>query len=257
MYSSSSSSSSGSGSGSPFSKAATTSILVSAVKAKLGGGKHASAGYQLKGPESTGKDSTGEFYKQTSSCGSFARHRNWELSWSDTSLVKTTVNGSIIQVVTRKFNVEQCTDAENDVWAHMDEGAIDTYVSAHSRAYATIDVYWEAWEVKDGAALYADLFGLCPIVPDANGDPTFTTRGTFVMTGKAAYYPDIDDAELKKLGFSVLADHPSNGLLATNSDPGLGAYAAFDAPDYTVTVTWNSNTSMKKSCISKIESSGG
>jgi hypothetical protein len=151
--------------------------------------------------------------------------------------------GHLVQRVTRSFEVYQW-DAGNGGWksAPMSPAEIDNLVESHSAAFATVSQYWEAWEVDDqGDTDSADGFVLCSIVPEIDEDKApYTTKGKFVMTGDVAYFADLSAQEMGQLGFSVAEDHPANGLLATDSDPGLDITGDASHASFTLTVTWDS-----------------
>lgn len=154
--------------------------------------------------------------------------------------------GYLVQRVTRSFEVYQwdANKLPKAGWksAPMSPGEIDDLVKSHSQAFATVAEYWEAWKVDDqGEADSADGFVLCSIVPEIDeAKAPYTTKGKFVITGDVAYFPDLSAQDMGSLGFTVAGDHPANGLLATNTDPGLDIAGDASHAGFALTVTWDS-----------------
>jgi hypothetical protein len=135
----------------------------------------------------------------------------------------------------------------------MSGGDIDSYVGPGSTTYATVNTYWEAWEVDSSGAVIGneDSFGVCGIVP-RGGKKLRTTRGRIVMIGEAAFYPSIKATALAGLGFSSRSGHPANGLPSTDSPPALSSHTGYAAPTYTVTCTWDSDQPRLENCYSNV-----
>jgi hypothetical protein len=169
-------------------------------------------------------------------CGQIEYVREW------TTLAGAS-GGFLIQKVTRSFDVYQW-DKSKGGWksAPMSGTDIDDLVKSHSSASATISQYWEAWEIDgSGETDSADGFNLCSIVPVlGESNAPFTTKGTYVITGDVAYFPDLTASDMTSLGFTVLKDHPANGLLATDTDPGLDIAGDASHVGFTLRVTWDS-----------------
>jgi hypothetical protein len=177
-------------------------------------------------------------------CGNFFRRREW-------TVTNGAGGGVIIQKVTRAFNVERYTGPST--WVSMSGSDIDGYIQRGSSAHAMLTTYWEAWEVDSSGDVVdnGDGFGLCSIISSGTRKLR-TTRGTFVITGEAAFYPTIRASALGGLGFSMLSNHPANGLMATNSPPALSGHTGYAATNYTVTVTWDSDQTKEDDCFSDV-----
>jgi len=191
-------------------------------------------------------------------CGGFKRVRYWTLA--------NATDGYVVQKVTRQFvelkQFDPSLNGGKGDWQDLAVAAVDTY-TGNTYAYVTNLVYWEAWEVDSGSIKggFGDAFSLSRILPTeaqyaSNGwnpkdYPKYTTKGTYTITGDAAYYPGLTAG---KLGFSILTDHPANGLLGSDSDPGLTP--VYTATQYTVTCTWDTAVPTPGRCYSKVKQSG-
>lgn len=198
--------------------ALTGFALGAAAGAFIGGGSKpalsaADAGNQQEGP-----------------CGSFQRVRTWAVS--------NPVQGIIVQKVTRTFNV---AEVNGNVLAGA---AIDSYVtSRNSSVNATETQYWELWTVDAAGTVSdggTDTFGLCAII---NGRrQKNTTKGTFVMSGEAKFYPTNDFPHLNTYGFAKGAVISAGGLYSTFNNPdGLLPASSGPTVSYTVNVAWDSS----------------
>ena len=160
--------------------------------------------------------------------GYFTRFRDWN--------VRPPAAGIIVQEVWRTFTVHRI-----DTGALMSGADIDNYVrSASSAAFATDTHYWELWPVAGDGTVGdggEDCFGLCAIIPGGRRVRRNTTRGRFVMRGRAHFYATTAIPH----GFSRVAVNAANGLYATTVAPALPPPAS-NAVDFTVTVTWDSTT---------------
>ncbi|MFJ9976290.1 eCIS core domain-containing protein [Streptomyces cyaneofuscatus] len=147
-------------------------------------------------------------------CGYFERRR--QLS------VNPPQQGLIIQEVNRVFAVQQW---DGSAWTALPAANIDSYVTARgSDVFATVGRYWELWivdaqgNVSDGGE---DTFSLASIIPGKKRKDT--TRGTYTITGDAAFYPTT--VAPGTLGFTQGGAGPAGGLFSTLTDPS-GAIAA-------------------------------
>lgn len=152
--------------------------------------------------------------EQEGECGYFERRR--QLS------VNPPQQGLIIQEINRVFAVEQW---DGSAWTALPAANIDSYVTAKaSDVFATVGRYWELWlvdaqgNVSDGGE---DTFSLASIIPGRKRKDT--TRGTYTITGDAAFYPTT--VAPATLGFTRGGAGPAGGLFSTLSDPS-GAIAA-------------------------------
>lgn len=170
-------------------------------------------------------------------CGWFARSRQWR--------VANPRRGVIIQKVTREFDVESYDDASG-TWSTLSGTALDAYVTdPDSSVCATDEEYWEVWKVRaDGRVEQnIDTFGLCSLIPDKTAaNFANTTRGSFTMTGVAAFYPTSDEPD--ELGFTEGAVEAAGELLSTTTDPTGGLTASPGTVTFTVTVTWDSTSTV-------------
>ncbi|RLV66710.1 DUF4157 domain containing protein [Streptomyces sp. CBMAI 2042] len=147
-------------------------------------------------------------------CGYFERRR--QLS------VNPPQQGLIIQEINRVFAVQQW---DGSAWTALPAANIDSYVTAQgSDVFATVGRYWELWivdaqgNVSDGGE---DTFSLASIIPGRKRKDT--TRGTYTITGDAAFYPTT--VAPGALGFTQGGAGPAGGLFSTLTDPS-GAIAA-------------------------------
>lgn len=147
-------------------------------------------------------------------CGYFERRR--QLS------VNPPQQGLIIQEINRVFAVEQW---DGSAWTALPAANIDVYVTAkRSNVFASVGRYWELWivdaqgNVSDGGE---DTFSLASIIPGKKRKDT--TRGTYTITGDAAFYPTT--VAPGALGFTQGGAGPAGGLFSTLTDPS-GAIAA-------------------------------
>ncbi|MFJ3433551.1 DUF4157 domain-containing protein [Streptomyces cyaneofuscatus] len=147
-------------------------------------------------------------------CGYFERRR--QLS------VNPPQQGLIIQEINRVFAVQQW---DGSAWTALPAANIDSYVTARgSDVFATVGRYWELWivdaqgNVSDGGE---DTFSLASIIPGKKRKDT--TRGTYTITGDAAFYPTT--VAPGALGFTQGGAGPAGGLFSTLTDPS-GAIAA-------------------------------
>ncbi|WP_326705788.1 DUF4157 domain-containing protein [Streptomyces cyaneofuscatus] len=141
-------------------------------------------------------------------CGYFERRR--QLS------VNPPQQGLIIQEINRVFAVEQW---DGSAWTALPAANIDSYVTARgSDVFATVGRYWELWivdaqgNVSDGGE---DTFSLAAIIPGKKRKDT--TRGTYTITGDAAFYPTT--VAPGALGFTQGGAGPAGGLFSTLTDP--------------------------------------
>jgi len=167
----------------------------------------ASAASQAALTHLSGDDLEGE-------CGYFERRR--QLS------VNPPQQGLIIQEINRVFAVEEW---DGSAWTALPSANIDAYVTAKaSNVFATVGRYWELWvvdaqgNVSDGGE---DTFSLASIIPGRKRKDT--TRGTYTITGDAAFYPTA--VAPGTLGFTRGGAAPAGGLFSTLSDPS-GAIAS-------------------------------
>ncbi|WP_436841598.1 eCIS core domain-containing protein [Streptomyces cyaneofuscatus] len=147
-------------------------------------------------------------------CGYFERRR--QLS------VNPPQQGLIIQEINRVFAVQQW---DGSAWTALPAANIDSYVTAQgSDVFATVGRYWELWivdaqgNVSDGGE---DTFSLASIIPGRKRKDT--TRGTYTITGDAAFYPTT--VAPGALGFTQGGAGPAGGLFSTLTDPS-GAIAS-------------------------------
>ena len=191
-------------------------------------------------------------------CGGFKRVRYWKLT--------NATDGYVVQKVTRQFvelkQFDWSLNSGKGDWQDMSPAGIDAY-TGNTYAYVNNLVYWEAWEVESGNIKggYGDAFSLSRILPteteyasnkfNPKDYPRYTTKGAYTITGEAAYYPGLTSA---KLGFSVLTDHPANGLLGSDSDPGLSP--VYTATTYWATCAWDTAVNTPGKCYSKVKQSG-
>ncbi|MFD3412375.1 DUF4157 domain-containing protein [Streptomyces cyaneofuscatus] len=141
-------------------------------------------------------------------CGYFERRR--QLS------VDPPQQGLIIQEINRVFAVQQW---DGSAWTALPAANIDAYVTARgSDVFATVGRYWELWivdaqgNVSDGGE---DTFSLASIIPGKKRKDT--TRGTYTITGDAAFYPTT--VAPGALGFTQGGAGPAGGLFSTLTDP--------------------------------------
>lgn len=190
-------------------------------------------------------------------CGGFKRVRYWTLT--------NATDGLVVQKVTRTFvelkQFDWSLNGGRGDWAELTLADVDGYTG--SKVYVDKLVYWEAWEVEKGAIKdgFGDSFELSNIMPPKSAYvmsggiekeyPRYTTKGTFTIQGEAAYYPGLTASAV---GFATLADHPANGLLGSDTDPGLSPVYA--AATYSVTSVWNTAVPTPGKCYSKITHSG-
>jgi hypothetical protein len=173
-----------------------------------------------------------------SPCGGFTRKRRWR--------VTDPVAGVIIQEVTRTFAVEHLDNT--GTWTAIGGDALDAYVTdPASSVEAGCTHYWELWRVRaDGTIIHnEDKFTLCSLIPDANARAN-TTRGSFTITGVAAFYET--DETPTDLGFTQNSVAAAGMLFARDSDP-AGDISHLDpvgdTVTYTVTSTWDSSDPTK------------
>ncbi|MGW7225075.1 eCIS core domain-containing protein [Streptomyces cyaneofuscatus] len=147
-------------------------------------------------------------------CGYFERRRRLS--------VNPPQQGLIIQEINRVFAVQQW---DGSAWTALPAANIDSYVTAQgSDVFATVGRYWELWivdaqgNVSDGGE---DTFSLASIIPGRKRKDT--TRGTYTITGDAAFYPTT--VAPGALGFTQGGAGPAGGLFSTLTDPS-GAIAA-------------------------------
>lgn len=171
----------------------------------------------------------------TDPCGGFRRVRRWT--------VKNPAQGLIIQHVTRKFTGVHRWDSLTSAWVAMSDSEIDGYVTAEE-PYATVDEYWEAWEVDSDGVVSEneDSFALCSIIPNST-TVINTTKGQFTIRGVATFYPTELDAAT--LGFTVQTDSPAGVIASRDDNPasdlsGQSVTASGDTIDYQVAATWDS-----------------
>lgn len=179
-------------------------------------------------------------------CGNFQRVRTWK--------VQNPVPGVIIQEVTRQFNVSQVNGNA------LSGSALDNYVQdPNSSVHAGDTKYWELWavdskgKVSDGGD---DTFGLCSIIPwNGIGIRKYqthvakTTKGTFIMSGTAYFYPTSQTPT--QLGFTQGAVACAGGLYSRKITPSGLPSQSCGPVTYKVTVTWNSNAN--KTVYSKVQ----
>lgn len=169
-------------------------------------------------------------------CGGFTRIRNWT--------VTNGRRGLIIQRVTRTFAVER---HNGSTWGAIADDVLNGYVTDAGSSVCALDTnYWEVWRVRaDGSVINnGDRFALCSLIPLSTA-PSYanTTKGTFTMTGVAAFYPT--DRTPADLGFAAGAVEAAGGLPSRTADPAgdlasAGVVASGADVTYTVTVTWDS-----------------
>ncbi|MEU8560193.1 DUF4157 domain-containing protein [Streptomyces cyaneofuscatus] len=152
-------------------------------------------------------------------CGYFERRR--QLS------VNPPQQGLIIQEINRVFAVQQW---DGSAWTALPAANIDSYVTARgSDVFATVGRYWELWivdaqgNVSDGGE---DTFSLASIIPGKKRKDT--TRGTYTITGDAAFYPTT--VAPGALGFTQGGAGPAGGLFSTLTDPSGASRRADSSP---------------------------
>jgi Domain of unknown function (DUF4157) len=160
-------------------------------------------------------------------CGYFERRRAWSVNPPE--------QGVIVQHIQRSFDVSKVNEVNM-----LSPQEIDDYVvSKGSRPYATENEYWELWEVeangtvKDGGE---DTFSLCSI--KSGRQSKNTTKGTFIITGTAEFYPTTDVPS--KFGFSRNSVNAAGGLFSTTSAPHDLPAAVGSPVTHTATVEWDS-----------------
>ncbi|MEV4877157.1 eCIS core domain-containing protein [Streptomyces cyaneofuscatus] len=176
-------------------------------------------------------------------CGYFERRR--QLS------VNPPQQGLIIQEINRVFAVEQW---DGSAWTALPAANIDSYVTARgSDVFATVGRYWELWtvdaqgNVSDGGE---DTFSLASIIPGKKRKDT--TRGTYTITGDAAFYPTT--VAPGALGFTQGGAGPAGGLFSTLTDPSgtiaaSGLTATGQAVRCRVHVEWDSSAPDRYSTV--------
>lgn len=138
----------------------------------------------------------------------------------------------------------------------MTADEIEDYITSKtSDAYPHITQYWELWTVDASGTVSDegdDTFQLCSITSKA-GAYRNTTKGTFVITGDARFYPIMQDPST--LGFTQDEDFPAGGLWSTTTDPTGSLGTARSTPlKITVTVRWD--TTFEDGAYTDQESSG-
>ncbi|WP_189115554.1 hypothetical protein [Pilimelia terevasa] len=190
--------------------------------------------------------------------GNFSRIRRWH--------VNPPQRGLIIQEVTRTFTVVYW---QGDTWASISGNALDEY--AKHKINATENRYWELWtvdptgEVGDGGL---DAFGLASVIPSAGlkarlraglkprpeaSSLQYTSCGSFVIRGRARFFPTPARLTPRALGFRRSGVSSSNGLPSRMDDPAaIPAAAPREAVTYTVTAHWTSAGEAESSWYSRV-----
>jgi len=99
---------------------------------------------------------------------------NYGVMWD---IPDRSANGFVIQHVTLRGNIQDCTGAA---------------AAMNLDVFAGNDNYWEVWRVINGSVQCGTLTGPCQNSDDTFGTPTQNagTRGTVTETGQVSFYPD-------------------------------------------------------------------
>ncbi len=170
--------------------------------------------------------------------GSFEYRREWQ--------VVPPTKGFIVQHVTRTFDVFKLGEKQK-----MTADEIKKYIRSETMdAYPHMTEYWELWEVDEKGRVGGDeddpedTFQLCSITPNGSKRRN-TTKGTFIITGEARFYPFTKTPS--ELGFKREVDAPAGGLWSTTTDPTSALGPPMSSPvKITVTVTWDTTHKSNK-----------
>jgi hypothetical protein len=161
-------------------------------------------------------------------CGYFVRRRVFT---GPTASKK----GVIVQKITRAFDVKKVSDGSS-----LSGSGLDAYVTdPASSVHAGVAEYWEAFDVGKREGTVTDVWGIPSLMPQgSNGKDT--TKGSFVMTGSAAYYDGVTAADL---GFTSVGCPVSGVVPSLTSAPNVSGQTKLGNDlDYKVTVTWDSSS---------------